>query len=145
VTEVIVCDTSVVGHLLRSRRDWKGHARWDRSLLGRLDSAVLAISIVTVAESRAGFLIDRWGVRRTREANDRLEWFVRFPVDGRAQDEWARLRAAARATGVAIGDNDLWIAATASTRRCALATCDKDHLRIAEKLPVEVVYMQPPV
>ncbi|HEY0280043.1 MAG TPA: PIN domain-containing protein [Solirubrobacterales bacterium] len=59
----------------------------------------------------------------------------------RAQDEWARLRAAARANGVAIGDDDLWIAATASTHRCALVTCDRDHRRIARDLPVEVVYL----
>ena len=144
-SEIIICDTSVVRHLVQHRSEPRRYARWGSVLLGRLNAAVLAISVVTVAESRAGFLIDRWGERRTREANHQLEWFVRLPVDASAQDEWARLRASARATGVAIGDNDLWIAATASTRRCALATCDKDHVRIAEALPVEVVYLRPPV
>jgi predicted nucleic acid-binding protein len=145
VIEVIVCDTSVVGHLLRSRRDQRREARWDGALLGRLDAAVLAISVVTVAESRAGFLMGRWGPRRTRAGDLDLESFLQIPVDDDALDEWARLRAAAKATGTAIGDNDLWIAATASTRRYALATCDRDHLRIARDLPVEVVYLQPPV
>jgi predicted nucleic acid-binding protein len=60
-------------------------------------------------------------------------------------NEWARLSAAARARGVAIGDNDLWIAATASVRESVLITCDRDHVRIARDLPVEVVYLQPPV
>jgi predicted nucleic acid-binding protein len=106
---------------------------------------VLAISVVTVAESRAGFLMGRWGPRRMRAGDLDLESFLQLPVDDDALDEWARLRAAAKATGTAIGDNDLWIAATASTRRHALATCDRDHVRIARDLPVEVVYLQPPV
>jgi predicted nucleic acid-binding protein len=42
-------------------------------------------------------------------------------------------------------DNDLWIAATASVREAVLVTCDRDHVRIARDLPVEVVYLQPPV
>ncbi len=105
---------------------------------------MLAISVVTVAESRAGFLIDRWGPRRMHAGDHDLESFLQIPVDDDALDEWARLRATAKVTGIAIGDNDLWIAATASTRRHVLATCDRDHLRIARDLPVEVVYLQPP-
>jgi predicted nucleic acid-binding protein len=48
-------------------------------------------------------------------------------------------------TGIAISENDLWIAATASLREQMLVTCDRDHLRIARDLPVEVVYLAPPV
>jgi predicted nucleic acid-binding protein len=47
--------------------------------------------------------------------------------------------------GVALSDNDLWIAATASVRESVLVTCDRDHVRIAQDLPVEVVYLRPPV
>ena len=53
--------------------------------------------------------------------------------------------AAARAKGVALSDNDLWIAATASSPGCALVTCDRDHERIAPEMPVEVVFLAPPV
>jgi predicted nucleic acid-binding protein len=42
-------------------------------------------------------------------------------------------------------DNDLWIAATASSRGHALVTCDRDHQRIAPELPIEVVFLAPPV
>jgi predicted nucleic acid-binding protein len=52
---------------------------------------------------------------------------------------------AARVRGIALSDNDLWIAATASVRDQVLVTCDRDHMRIARDLPVEVVYLQPPV
>jgi predicted nucleic acid-binding protein len=74
-----------------------------------------------------------------------LEGFLQIPVDRSALDEWARLRAAARARGIAISDNDLWIAATAGVREYVLVTCDRDHQRIAPELPVEVVFLAPPV
>jgi predicted nucleic acid-binding protein len=60
-------------------------------------------------------------------------------------NEWARLRVAAWRTGIAIGDNDLWVAATASLREQTLVTCDRDHVRIAADLRGEVLYLAPPV
>jgi predicted nucleic acid-binding protein len=59
--------------------------------------------------------------------------------------QWARLSTAARASGIVLGDNDLWIAATASLRSSVLVTCDRDHVRIAPELGGEVLYFQPPV
>jgi predicted nucleic acid-binding protein len=60
-------------------------------------------------------------------------------------NEWARLSVAARRRGIGLSDNDLWIAATASVRESVLVTCDRDHVRIARDLPVEVVFLGPPV
>jgi predicted nucleic acid-binding protein len=74
-----------------------------------------------------------------------LARYLPIAIDGPHLNEWARLSAAARARGIAIGDNDLWIAGTASGRKQILITCDRDHLRIARDLPVEVVYLRPPV
>jgi predicted nucleic acid-binding protein len=51
---------------------------------------------------------------------------------------------AARSRGVAIGANDLWIAAAASVWGRTLVTCDRDHERIAGEMPVEVVLLAPP-
>lgn len=88
----------------------------------------------------------RWGARRTLLANRLLEReFLRIPVGNRDADEWARLRAASRSIGVSIGVNDLWIAAAASVREHVLVTCDRDHERIAGEMPVEVVFLAPPV
>ncbi|HEX4732709.1 MAG TPA: PIN domain-containing protein [Solirubrobacterales bacterium] len=143
MTEILVCDTSVVSHLFRRRSQPDRYAGWGS--VSRLRGSVLAISVVTVAESRAGFLIDHWGLRKTCTANRMLEGFLQIPVDRSALDEWARLRAAARARGIAISDNDLWIAATASVREQVLVTCDRDHQRIAPELPVDVVFLVPPV
>jgi predicted nucleic acid-binding protein len=66
-------------------------------------------------------------------------------IDDPHLNEWARLSTAARASGVALTDNDLWIAATASLRSQVLVTCDRDHVRIAPELAGEVLYLQPPV
>jgi predicted nucleic acid-binding protein len=74
-----------------------------------------------------------------------LARFLPLTIDDPYLDEWARLRHNAKARGIAIGDNDLWIAATASVREAVLVTCDRDHVRIARDLPVEVVYLRPPV
>jgi predicted nucleic acid-binding protein len=145
MTEVLVCDTSAVGHLLQCRTHPERYVQWGAPVLDRLRTMVLAISVVTVAESRAGFLIGRWGSRRTRSANRALEEFLQIPLDRGALDEWARLRAAAKENGVAIGDNDLWIAATASVRQHVLFTCDRDHVRMAPELGSEVLFLQPPV
>lgn len=114
-------------------------------MVHRIDAAFLAISVVTVAEVRAGYLGGGWGVRKIAEAERLLADYLRLRIDRIYLDEWARLRNAARSRGIAISDNDLWIAATASVRQSVLVTCDRDHVRIAQDLPVEVVYLQPPV
>lgn len=145
MTEVFVCDTSVVGHLVRSWTHPERYPRWAGSEFGRLRSRMLAISAVTIAESRAGFRIDSWGERTIRIANGVLQQFIQFPIGRRDLDEWARLRAAAKTRGIAISDNDLWIAATASVREHVLVTCDRDHQRIAAEMPVEVIFLAPPV
>jgi predicted nucleic acid-binding protein len=114
-------------------------------VVDRVGAALLEISVVTVAEVRAGYLGGGWGVRRIAEAERLLADYLRLRIDRSHLDEWARLRVAAQARGIAISDNDLWIAATASVRQSVLITCDRDHVRIARDLPVEVVYLQPPV
>lgn len=78
-------------------------------------------------------------------AEQRLLRYHPIPVGRRYAHEWARLRDTARAGGIAISDNDLWIAATASRREQMLITCDLDHVRIATALSGEVLYLPPPV
>lgn len=111
----------------------------------RVEAGVLAISMVTIAEARAGFANARWGSRRIAREELRLAEFPPLLLDDPHLDEWARLSTVARASGVALSDNDLWIAAAASVRSQVLVTCDRDRLRIARDLAVEVLYLQPPV
>jgi predicted nucleic acid-binding protein len=141
----IFCDSSFVGHLLRREEQPKRYEHWDDETLATIEAASLAISVVTIAESRAGYLKGGWGRGKVTRQELALARYLPITIDSPHLNEWARLSAAARARGVAIGDNDLWIAATASVRQSVLVTCDRDHVRIARDLPVEVVYLQPPV
>lgn len=143
--ETLVCDTSLVGHLLRQRDKPDRYAHWDERDIARVGAATLAISIVTIAELRAGYVNAGWGSRLVANAERQWSAFVPLLIDDPHLNEWARLRGAARARGVAIGDNDLWIAATASVRRQTLITCDRDHVRIAPDLGAEVLFLAPPV
>jgi predicted nucleic acid-binding protein len=105
----------------------------------------LAISVVTIAETRFGYRLAGWGPSKIESTEQELRRFHPIPVGWRYASEWARLRTAARTAGIAISDNDLWVAATASVGERVLVTCDRDHQRIAEEMPVEVVYLAPPV
>jgi predicted nucleic acid-binding protein len=143
--ETLICDTSFVRHAWLWTREPKRYEHWDAATVDRVDAALLAISVVTIAEVRFGQLRGGWGGRRIVLSERTLARFLPLTIDDPHLHEWARLRNAARSKGIAISDNDLWIAATASVRRSVLVTCDRDHLRIARDLPVEVVYLQPPV
>jgi predicted nucleic acid-binding protein len=143
--EILICDSSFVWHSARRLRALDRYAHWDEEILHRLDAALLAISVVTVAESRLGSQTAGWGIRRADEVEQELQHFVQFPIEDREADAWAELGASAKGRGISLGDNDLWIAATSTARRYPLVTCDRDHQRIAPELPVEVVFLTPPV
>lgn len=144
-TETLICDTSFVSHMWRRFRAPARYGHWDAKTMARVETAILSISVVTIAETRAGYLRANWGNSMIEAAEQRLQRFHPIPVRRRYASEWARLRAAARNAGIAISDNDLWIATTASVREQVLLTCDRDHVRIARDLPVEVVFLAPPV
>jgi len=143
--ETLVCDTSFVGNLLKRDEAPDRYAHWDEGVMEWVACGRLAISIVTLAEIRAGYLNADWGPRRVRNAERKLAKYIPLLIDDPHLNEWARLSTVARASGVALSDNDLWIAATASVRSSVLVTCDRDHLRIAPDLAGEVLYLQPPV
>lgn len=144
-SETLICDTSFVSHMRRRLRGPARYAHWDIPTIDRVETAQLAISVVTIAETRAGYRLANWGPSKVEITERELRRFHPVPVKRRYAGDWARLRVAARTGGISISDNDLWIAATASAREEVLVTCDRDHERIAGELPVEVVYLAPPV
>jgi tRNA(fMet)-specific endonuclease VapC len=113
--------------------------------MDRVDAGDLAISVVTIAEMRAGYRGAGWGSRKITEAELFLATFFPIAIDEPHLSEWARLWAAARTKGISLSDNDLWIAATAGAGRRVLVTCDRDHVRLAPELPIEVLFFAPPV
>lgn len=64
------------------------------------------------------------------KANLILPGFRCLPIDPLAAGHYARLKRTARSTGVAINDNDLWIAATAIVVGATLVTRDADFTRL---------------
>lgn len=113
--ELIVCDSSFVGAVAQRRTRPDRVAHWDTAVLARIDGARAAISIITLAEARAGYVEGDFGAARIEREERRLQAFAQLPFDDDVLAEWARLRPAARARGLTVGDNDLWIASTATS------------------------------
>jgi predicted nucleic acid-binding protein len=118
----------------------------DRTGVGLLDTSVLvageasrplrvealpesaAISIVTVAELRAGVLAAPDIASRDRRLTtlERISGTVTLPVDHEVARAWAGMRAYLTASGRRVSANDLWIAATAAAHEIPVVTQDVD-------------------
>lgn len=97
-------------------------------LAARVDAAGLAVSVVTVAELRAGRVRARWGERRQKQADWRLQRCAQFGIDRRVAEHWAVLKASGAQRGLTFGDNDLWIAATSRALGVTVVTLDGDFV-----------------
>jgi predicted nucleic acid-binding protein len=135
--EPILCDTSFVSVV--QVKGWL--PTWPAAAHQRLSSAILGISVVTIAEVRDGHISANWGPSRRTAAEQLMAAYLWVPLDMAVVDECARLRAACRASGVVVPDNDIWIAATANTRGWPLASCDKHFERIPD---VDHIFLDPP-
>lgn len=141
--EHLLCDTSFVGHQGRRTSLPAAYDHWEAELLHRIEVGVKAISVITIAEHRRGYLNAKWGERKIQEAEARLLSYLPIPLDDEILNEWARLKQLCGQAGLSVGDNDLWIAATASSRGMPLVTCDRDHARITDDR-LEVIYLPAP-
>src|SRR5215217_5587404 len=112
LAETILCDTSFVSVV----QSGAGVTTWPEDTRTRLDAAVLAINIVTLAELRDGHIYAEWGEKRRARAEQLIASYLLVPLDMATVNECARLRALCRKTGVTVPDNDMWIAATANSR-----------------------------
>ncbi len=85
------------------------------------------LSIVTEGEMRALALRLAWGAQRRRLLNDLLDYFTIIPLPfSRVVAVYAEIDDYSRRSGVTMGKNDLWIAATAFVTGTRLLTTDKD-------------------
>ncbi len=141
--ERLLCDTSFVGASAKRSAQPDRFSHWPKQTLDRIDAAILAISVITLAEARYGYLNAGWGAARIEREERRLAGFLQIPLDLTIVDEWARLKVLSRQNGWNVADNDLWIAATASARGHALVTCDADQARIDDPA-LEVVHLPAP-
>ena len=123
----------------------------DRAGVGLLDTSVLvaaevgrpirvealpksaAISIVTVAELRAGVLAAPDIVSRDLRLMtlERISGTATLPVDHEVASTWAGMCAYLMASGERVSANDLWIAATAAARSITVVTQDHDFYALS--------------
>ena len=132
----ILCDTSFVSVL--QVKGWL--ATWPAETQQRLNSAILGISVITLAELRDGHISAKWGDARRTAAEQLIAAYLWVPLDMAVVNECARLRAACRASGVVLPDNDIWIAATANVRGWPLVSCDRHFERIPD---VDHIFLDP--
>lgn len=66
-------------------------SHWPKQTLDCIDGAILAISVITLAEARYGYLNAGWGAARVEREERRLASFLQIPLDLTIADEWARL------------------------------------------------------
>jgi hypothetical protein len=89
---------------------------------------VLAVSVITVGELRAGVLIAEDPRTRARRL-DTLTYSLGLdplPVDERVAEAWALLRLLLRDAGRRLSVNDSWIAATALAHEVPVVSQDAD-------------------
>jgi predicted nucleic acid-binding protein len=90
----------------------------------------IAVSVVTIAELRAGVLAATdMGSRDRRLATLTAALGLDpVPIDQAVAETWARLRVSLREVGLRMPVNDSWIAATAMTLGIPVVTRDDDYL-----------------
>lgn len=138
--ELFLADTSFVSAWRTNAVTSSSTAQWPEQMVRRIEDATVFISVVTVAEVRAGHLKARWGARRRLEAERWLGQYERCDVDQSVADAWAKLKEATRRRGRPCGDNDLWIAATGFARGIPVLTCDRDFLGM-RNAGVDVIHL----
>ena len=123
-TDLLLLDTNIVIHLIR-----------DNDIGRRVDAAFQIrhrpdrplISIVTVGECLSIVRQFRWGATKAGALETLLRELVIVSIDSRpVLERFGEFHAWTRSIGRKLGDNDLWIAATAAATGAHLVTTDAD-------------------
>ena len=134
--EHILCDTGVVSLIEVSRVRPESTAHWPLADRKRLDRAVLAINPFVLGEVRSGRVRANWGQARIDQAEKAIAAYLFVPLDFDVLDAFVDIRSRFFSQ---MGDNDMWIAATAKARDWPLATCDLDYCRLKEEM--DLIYL----
>ena len=93
------------------------------------------VAICTIVRGEILYGLERMPPGRRRRENERAaaELFQALPCDSLPEavaDVYARIKYEAEREGSSVGENDLWIAATALAAGAALVTSDTDFQRV---------------
>ncbi|WP_441290165.1 type II toxin-antitoxin system VapC family toxin [Sorangium sp. KYC3313] len=124
----VVLDTNVVLQLVRGNE-------FGRALDAafRLQARPLRpiLSIVSVGELLAFAKRRAWGADRIDKLNQILKQLVVFDINRAIAERYAAIHTFLIGAGRTVGDNDVWIAATAAATSSLLITTDKDFEPLA--------------
>ncbi len=120
MVEVVLVDTDVFSFLM------KGHtlaAQYEKHIKGKKP----ALSFVTVGELLTWSKHKGWGPAKIADLERRIGLTGVIPYDMALCQTYAELRAKLLSAGRPIGDNDLWIAATAIRHSIPLLSHNRKH------------------
>ena len=119
-----VLDTSVASLLHNNRTEYLPYQHY-------LGTSTAYISFQTVAEMRAGSLMNNWGIRKRHELEVLLSQFVVVETNDQLASNWAEIISHSKKVGRKLEVGDAWIAATALLLNIPLLTHDKDFDKTA--------------
>jgi tRNA(fMet)-specific endonuclease VapC len=119
-----VLDTNILVHFIR---DNELSRRLEARYTFRAPTVRPLISVVTEGELEALSLQFGWGVQRQQRLRTELGRVTTVPLDfERIIPAYARIVALCRRINYTMGQNDMWIAATAHATGARLITTDRD-------------------
>ncbi len=122
--EPLLLDTNVLLHLVRGKEVGE---RIDRMFGLRARAEKPLISIVTVGECHAFAAYRGWGAEKKAALDALLHELVIVDINnGTVLRAYADIDAFLKKSGKTVGNNDVWIAATANAAGAVLLTTDKD-------------------
>lgn len=122
--DLILLDTSVLIHIIRGTAFGKRLVK-EQALDIRTEKPL--VSVVTVGELLAFARKCGWGTRKIERLEELVASIVVADIRPRPiLEAYAEIDAFCQAKGRSLGQNDLWIAATAAATSATLVTTDKD-------------------
>ena len=122
---MVVVDTNVISYVFGG--DYRAHF-----YLEQIRGRRVLISFQTLEELWYGAYSGRWGDRRKNDLARHLEQYEVIWPNPEIVELCARLRSERRATGQDLQKADDWIAATAISLDCPLASHDRDFSGIPD-------------
>lgn len=130
-------DTSVVLHA--TRRDSKVSQTIDARFSLSASRFKPALCEVSIGELYAFTQSQRWGEPRKALLQKQIDSALVIPISYPGiHVRWAEMSSALRAAGESVGQNDIWIAATAVVANLTLLSTDKDFLRVRRVCGLDV-------
>lgn len=103
-----------------------------------------AICEVSVGELLAFANANHWGEKRRAALMERLKTSLILPISHPGvHQRWADMQSTLQGAGITVGQNDIWIAATASVTGLTVLSTDKDFKRLVALGLVPAVIVDP--